>query len=398
MKLAVISPFPPAITGIGQYGYHVSRLLAVSGAFSKITVLTSHQPRQMVTHSSELLNVQRGWVPDSWNACMKITAKVKAIQPDLVWFNIGASAFGRDPLCNLSGFFSILQSQRLGFPTVATIHEVPELSDLRKLRAPGGAFARSGARLLTNIAMQADVICVTLKRYKDWLSPRLNGRSLVHIPLGAYYPPERLPEAKTPELLFFTTLAPFKGLEILLDSFHELKKSFPALRLTVAGAEHVRFPGYLESVKRRARHLEDIHWLGQVSESQVRSLFQRCQVVVLPYQASTGSSSVMWQAAVYGRAMVASNLAETIASIEENGLKLTLFHSGNAQSLTAAIEHLLNSTSIRQAQTENNHNAIQLHRPQDTCKAYFHAFNLALEARGRTSRIRLPVSLGMEAA
>ena len=32
MHLAIVSPFPPNITGIGQYGYRVSGALARSGA------------------------------------------------------------------------------------------------------------------------------------------------------------------------------------------------------------------------------------------------------------------------------------------------------------------------------------------------------------------------------
>ncbi len=398
MRLAIVTPYPPKITGIGQYGFHVSRLLAASGVFSQITILTPHQTYTAGESLPPVIHAQQGWEHDRWNAGFSIAARLRSLQPDLAWFNIGASVFGRVPMANLSGYYSVFLTRRMGIPAVVTLHEVPELSDLRSLKAPGGALARSGARLLTTLATRADVTCVTLKRYLDWLRSRFSNNHFMHIPLGSYHSPELLPESNQPELLFFTTLAPFKGLEVLLSAFSELKRSYPALRLTIAGAEHIRFPGYLEKVKNTSRHPQGIRWLGQVGEAQVRSIFESCQIVVLPYQASTGSSSVVWQAAAWGRAMVASDLAETVASIKENQLSVNLFRSGDVQGLIKAIKQLLDSRELRARQAMGNIQVIQRHHPQDTCRAYLQAFNHALEIRGRTSRLQLPAGVSLEAS
>src|SRR6266511_6345653 len=126
------------------------------------------------------------------------------------------------------------------FPTVVTLHELVELADLRALKAPGGAFAPLGARVLTHIATQADVICLTMQHYADWLSKR--DVDCTYIPIGAYHQPELLPATDDCELLFFTTLAPYKGLELLIEAFSNLLPEYPHLRLTVAGTSHARFP------------------------------------------------------------------------------------------------------------------------------------------------------------
>ena len=288
MRLAIVTPYPPSITGIGQYGYHVSRLLAYSGAFSQVTVLTGHNGVAQVDVPYPI-GIEHGWEPDRWRIGRAIPEALARIQPDLVWFNLGVSIFGREPLANLSGFMSILGVKRQRLPSVVTLHELPELADLRTLRAPGGFLARYGARLLTNIATRGDVTCLTTRHYADWLTRRRNATSLVHIPLGAYGTPDPLPETDSPELLLFTTLAPFKGVELLLQAFQTLKESLPKLRLTIAGAEHARFPGYMERVREVHRSLDGVRWLGQVPESEIRSLFRRAQLVVLPYLASTGS-------------------------------------------------------------------------------------------------------------
>lgn len=392
MQLAIVSPYPPAITGIGQYGYHITRQLARSNAFSRIVVLTgkSHgeEPDALPVH------IDRLWLPNQVNVGSLIPARLKSFHPDVVWFNLGTSVFGRSPMANLSGFTSVVRTRQLGFPTLVTLHELPEFADLRSLKAPGGPFARLGARLLTEMAAQADVVCLTIRSNIDRLSSRRVAGNMIHIPMGAYQTPERLPESSNRELLFFTTLAPFKGLEVLLEAFQALKKEHPDLKLTIAGASHPRFPGYAEHLKQTYQQLEGIQWLGQVAEKDITSMFSRAQIVILPYNASTGASSVLAQAAALGRPVIASNLPETIISAQENGFDVAYFQRGNVAGLTETIRQYLASPQLRHRQAWHNFNAIQRSRPEETCKAYMRAFNLALEARRSPKRIALPAMPG----
>jgi glycosyltransferase involved in cell wall biosynthesis len=267
---------------------------------------------------------------------------------------------------------------------------MPELSDLQSLQAPGWFLAKYGARLLTGIATQSDVVCLTIKRYVDWLSSSRSNIKYTHIPMGAYNPPEILPESDSMELLFFTTLAPFKGLEVLLEAFQTLQKTFPNLKLTIAGAENVRFPEYAQRLRNTYAGLNGVRWLGQVAEEDIRELFQRAKIVVLPYLASTGASSVIAQAATWGRPVIASDLPEVKSLARENNFDVTLFQSGNSSSLVEAIKTQLETPEKRHSQVQHNFYAIQRFRPEETCHAYLRAFNLALETRHSTKRIALP--------
>jgi glycosyltransferase involved in cell wall biosynthesis len=386
MRLAIVTPYPPRITGIGQYGYHISRQLAQSGVFNQVTILTGHNGVVQID-IPESIGIEQSWEPDRWQIVSMIPRSLRRIQPDLVWFNLGVSVFGSRPLANLSGFLSILQVKRSGLPTVVTLHELPELADLRSLRAPGGFLAPLGARLLTQIATCGDVTCLTTRKYTDWLTRHHGASNLVHIPLGAYGKPDPLPETVAPELLLFTTLAPFKGIELLLQAFQKLRNFHPNLHLTVAGAEHARFPGYIHWVRQRHNHIDGINWLGQVPESEIRGLFQRARLVILPYTASTGSSSVLWQAATFGRAMIVSDLDEIRSTAGEAGLNVTFFRRGDAHHLAKTIREMLTSPAHCWEQAQVNLAAVQRRQPRETCKAYLRAFNLALEARRSPKRI-----------
>lgn len=388
MRLTIVSPFPPAITGIGQYGYHVSKLLEHSGAFSQVTILTGHNGYSH-HHFSSNLDIRQGWLPNDWFNRNKIFDSLQRTKPDLVWFNLGVSIFGKAPLANLSGFLSIPQVKRSGLPTVVTLHEIPELTDLNALHAPGGILARYGARLMTHLATRGDVICLTTSRYSNWLSTRYSEGQFVHIPLGAYQSPDPFPESDSSELLMFTTLAPFKGVELLVQSFQKLRQTYPDLRLTIAGAEHTRFPGYMEEIRQVYRHVKGIRWLGQVSENELPYLFKRTQLVILPYLASTGSSSVLWQAAMYGRAIIVSDLDEFRAGVREAGLKVSFCKRNDVHSLSEAIQRMLSSPEERQAQVQANLAASRRLNPEQTCRAYLHAFNLALAVNEESKSIPL---------
>ena len=388
MHLVIVSPFPPSITGIGQYGYHLTRALATSGLFSRLTVLAGAVQPQHGGHPNHLgfTEVDYCWAPDSLNARRTIMSRIRGLHPDLIWFNLGASIFGKSPLSNLSGLLTLMSASR-HFPTVATLHELVELADLRALNAPGGALAPLGARLLTRIATQADVICLTMQHYAEWL--RARGVECAYIPIGAYHEPELLDETESCELLFFTTLAPYKGLELLIEAFNRLRLEFPGLRLTIAGTAHTRFPNYADELKERLRESHGIQWLGQVSEEQVKDLFGCAKIVVLPYAASTGSSSVLYQAATWGRAVVASDLGEIRKMTLENNLRVQFFENNNMVSLCDSLRLLIHSPEIRRAQSQHNFNAIQYLRPRATCHRYVQAFNRALEKRQSKKRIPL---------
>jgi glycosyltransferase involved in cell wall biosynthesis len=389
MHLVIVTSFPPDITGVGQYGYHITRALAQSGKFSRITVLAGSHRNGPAPNHLGFTEIEYCWKPGQLSARRVILSRLKQLKPDLVWFNLRVGMFGEAAWLSVSGLFTVILTRRMGYPTVVTLHEMVELYDLQALNAPGGPFARWGARLITDVAIQADVICLTMRYYADWLAEKRKGVTSFHIPHGVYHEPHLLNNSGKTELLLFNMLAPYKGLELLLEVFPSLKLEYPDLQLTIAGVEHPRFPGYVRTLKKQFGDLEGVRWAGQVREEDIIELFRCAQIVVLPYTASTGSSSVLCHAATWGRPVVASNLSEIRTFARENNLQVEYFEKGDAESLRNAIQALLSSPSRRLAQAQNNYNAIQEMKPERTCYRYLQAFNHALEKRRSAKRIPL---------
>jgi glycosyltransferase involved in cell wall biosynthesis len=204
-----------------------------------------------------------------------------------------------------------------------------------------------------------------------------------------------LPENGEQELLIFATFTPYKGLELLLDAFHKLCTRHPSLRLTVAGAEHPRFPGYVDGVRSALGNHPAIRWLGRVPETALRDVFSRATIVVLPYTAATGSSSVLHRAVAWGRPVVLSDLPEMCAVIEEENLSAEFFASGDRNSLIATIERLLVDPALRTSLAYHNYKVTARMTLEDTCRAYLRAFAVAVSLHHGDARAYLePADIG----
>ena len=59
-----------------------------------------------------LTEIDYCWQLDSLNARQAILSRIKQLNPDLIWFNLGASIFGKSPLSNLSGLLTPMNAAR----------------------------------------------------------------------------------------------------------------------------------------------------------------------------------------------------------------------------------------------------------------------------------------------
>ncbi|MBI3762418.1 MAG: glycosyltransferase [Chloroflexi bacterium] len=399
MRLAIVSPFPPEISGVGQYGARVAQGLASSGAFESVTVLANRVRliAQNAKHAeienlppisgssadsavrSESTVVRRVWARDWAGSSPAILGALADLAPDAIWFNLGLSVFGRSRWANVLGLATPMLARARGWPTVVTLHEIFEAVSLHDLGAANGRLTYLGGRAVTQMLLRADTVCFTLRRYVAEVERRYGAKNLAHVPVGAFDPPEFLPLPNPRrEILIFATYAPYKGLPLLLDAFADLQARDRDLRLTIAGGDHPRFPGYLESIRRLRGRGANIHWLGPVPEADLRALFGQSSVVALPYMATTGASSVIHRAAAYGRPVVVSDLPDVRAMAAEEGLWLEYVPAGDRAALARSLADLLADRPRREAMARHNLAAMQKMTLADTCAAYVTLFQQAV--------------------
>jgi glycosyltransferase involved in cell wall biosynthesis len=391
MKLCVISRYPPELSGIGEYARSVVQGLADTGRFSAITVLAqrpdankpipfmplrSNGARQPVVHT------QRLWSRDEPLAAARLVRAIRAERPDAIWLNLDFTMFGASRPANFLGLLAPLVARRSGRPLVVTLHQILEATPPRSIGATNGVVTHWGLRTATHLLMRADAVCVTLRSYERTLRTRYGARNVHHIPLGAYgaleylpYPPDDQPD----DILFFGSAAPFKGLTTLLDTYTLLQRRQPQVSLTIAGADHPRFPSYLAELQAamRARNGSGptgVRWLGAQTEAQLRDVFARARVVVLPYTATTGSSSVLHRAAAVGRPVLASDLPDLRAATEEEGLLVGYVPPNDPRALVDALEALLADRPRQAAWAQHNLAMMHTMTLDQTCARYVELF------------------------
>jgi glycosyltransferase involved in cell wall biosynthesis len=386
MKLCVISPFPPELNGIGQYAWNVVQGLARTGGFSEITVL-AQRPQASLPHydvaldggSHALVRTRYLWTRDDLTTTARLARVIRAERPDAVWLNLDFTMFGASRPANFLGLLAPLMTRQAGRPLVVTLHQMLEASPPRTIGAKNGTLTTLGLRAATHMLLRADTVCVTLQRYAHTLQSRYGARNVRHVPHGALTALEQLPppEAGAPDnILFFGFAAPFKGLPTLLEAFTLLREKGRPVTLTIAGPDHKRFPGYQASLRAQLGGSAErgVRWLGQQSEAELRVAFAHARVVVLPYTATTGASSVLNRAAAFGRPVVASDLPDLRAAAEEGGLLADYVPPACAEALAAALDGLL-LDQPRQARMARHNLAAMRHLTLDsTCARYLEIF------------------------
>ena len=141
-----------------------------------------------------------------------------------------------------------------------------------------------------------------------------------------------------PLVLFFGTLQAYKGLDLLLEAFGQVRAQRPEARLVIAGAPSGDTD--LDALRRTADGIGGVEIrAGYVPMADVPALFQAARVVAAPYRYAN-ASGVVELARTFGRPVVGTTVGDLPAVIdhEETGL---LVPPGDAAALAAGLLRLL---------------------------------------------------------
>jgi glycosyltransferase involved in cell wall biosynthesis len=376
VKVCVVSLYPPTVAGVADYGAHLSRALAARAGVSSLTVLADRTPGGCAHERQEKLEIRRIWRQGRPGIGPALVGAIRREKPDVVWFNQGLTMFGTSYPAAVSGLMAPLAARLLGLRTVLTLHEVPAVADLDGLGLGGGA-RRAGANLAVRLALQADEVIVTLDRYRRTLERRYRARNVRHIPHGAWEAPRRLPdlpEGDRERVLVLGTFGPHKDPGLVADAVARLRVRRPGLRLQIAGADHPRYPGFLDRWKRSSGLGAEVEWLGYVPAERLADAFAQASVVVLPAVAASGSSGVVHRAAGFGRPVLISDLPDYRALASEEGFEFAWFAPGDVGALAVSLESLLDDPGRRAAMVACNLQTLSRLTPEATAAAYLEAF------------------------
>ncbi|TAK34403.1 MAG: hypothetical protein EPO30_12270, partial [Lysobacteraceae bacterium] len=89
MKLAIVSPYPPEVSGVAHYGARLAAGFARTGRFAQLRVFANALPGAPPAEDRDGLAVRRVWRRDHLGAAWVTLRALLQWQPDLAFFNLG---------------------------------------------------------------------------------------------------------------------------------------------------------------------------------------------------------------------------------------------------------------------------------------------------------------------
>ncbi len=152
-------------------------------------------------------------------------------------------------------------------------------------------------------------------------------------------------DPRLPRLLFFGTIRPYKGVDLLVEACLSLWRQGHGFELVLAGKPFMDVAPLVEAVRNEGFGDRLITDLGFLREQRLDAHMAKADILVFPYR-HIDSSGAFLSALHHGKAMITSD-AGMFASLPDG--VAGRFRAGNAAALAQALLPLLEGASIRQA-------------------------------------------------
>ena len=155
---------------------------------------------------------------------------------------------------------------------------------------------------------------------------------------------------------------PRKGLDVLLESWAEIRAASPEAELLVMGAE-------------RLEPVEGVTYMGRVSNGEKRRILASSQVYVAPNTGSESFGIVLAEAMAAGCAVVASDLPSFVAV---TGGAARIVPVGDVVALTSAVSSLLNDPKAARQLGDSGRRQVERYDWSQVLGQYRDAYRRAL--------------------
>lgn len=372
MRVCFVSSYPPNRARLSEYAQNLVTALANREEIDELYLLVdkSNYPIDAANINPKV-KIYRIWQADSFFSILRIMRFIVKLKPDVVHFNVSFQSFGKSKLTNLSGLTLILLCRMFGFKVLAGVHTFADMADLEKFNVKPTVLNKIGIFVATKIVLSAQNVVVLVKGYGDSLKRRYGHKGVLFIPHGTTVVTDPPIASDEKTVLLFGHMGPHKGLPLMLKVFKEIQSEKPNVRLIVAGTNHPNYPNYLQPFIKA--HTPNVEYTGYVPQDKLASVFERANVVVLPYYAAPGTSGVFHLACGFSRPVVASDLPE-IRELVNDGAAAILVPAGDAEALKNAITTVLFNQDIADKMSKQNLAFAQKESWSAVAKAYQDAY------------------------
>ncbi len=153
-----------------------------------------------------------------------------------------------------------------------------------------------------------------------------------------------LPQPVVPRILFFGTIRPYKGFDLLMEACLSLWRAGLVFELAVAGKPFMDIDPLLEQVRAAGFGDRLVLDLGFLTEQRLDAHMRRADIIAFPYR-HIDSSGAFLSALHYGKAMVATRVG-MFAALDEGAVELC--EAEDSVTLADALRRPLEDEGLRQ--------------------------------------------------
>lgn len=387
MKICLVTTFPPSQGGLSEYGLHIAQELR-RNPFLSLTILADKIPHSSQPELDDF-SVLRCWSFDDPLSALRLLHELRKFKPDVVWFNLLFSTFGRNPVNAFLGLLTPLFARLSGCYTHVTLHHLMDTVDLKDAGVRHARAYRLAGALATRMLLLSNSVSVLMPGYRKILHEKY-GRDNVHLRShGILTTRPEYPDFSrrgNPEhrILAFGKWGTYKRLELMIEAFEAVAQELPNAKLVVGGGDHPQAAGYVESMREKCVGNPRIEFTGYVPEDRLPALFQGATVAVMPYSSSTGCSGVAHLACAYGVPILCSDLPDFRQMADGEEIAIEFYQPGNAEDLAGClIRFLTNPARQEEMAAQNYFTALRMTMPTIVQKYLRH---FELEQRTETLR------------
>jgi len=392
MKICLVTTFPPSTGGLSEYGFHIAQELQ-RNPFLSLTVLGDQLQGDHT--EPEGFTVLRCWSFDDPMTIFRLIRTIRQLKPEVVWFNLLFSTFGRNPFVAFGGLMTPLLARLSGRYTHVTLHHLMDTVELKDAGVRHERLYRAAGAIATRMLLLSSSVSVLMPGYRKILNDKY-GRDNVH--LRAHGLLARRPEFPdfsrrgTPlhRILAFGKWGTYKRLELMIEAFNLLSEKLPQAQLVIAGGDHPQAAGYVDSIRSTHAGNARIEFRGYVPEGDLPDLFQSASVTVMPYSSSTGCSGVAHLACAFSVPIVSADLADFRQMGQSEELAIDFFPPGDAQGLADCLYGVLTNSDKQYAMATQNFSAALRMTMPNVVQKYLRHFELQqrVQTLQHVSRIR----------
>jgi hypothetical protein len=177
MKICLVTTFPPSQGGLSEYGLHIAEELRRNPFLSLTILADKFSPAQPELDG---FSVQRCWSFDDPASALRLLQTIGKMKPDVVWFNLLFSTFGRNPLNAFLGLLTPLLARLSGRYTHVTLHHLMDTVDLKDAGVRHPRTYRAAGAIATRMLLLSNSVSVLMPGYRKILHEKY-GHDNVHV-------------------------------------------------------------------------------------------------------------------------------------------------------------------------------------------------------------------------